>query len=52
MLTAEAVGSLVAALRSLPPRDAAKEPETLEFLRVQMSERARAALMSAGVLSA
>ena len=53
MLTAEAVGSLVAALRSLPPRDAAKEPETLEVLRVQteMSESARAALMSAGVRS-
>ena len=49
MLTAEAVGSLVAALRSLPPRNAVKEPETLEVLRVQMSESARAALMLAGV---
>ena len=51
MLTAEAVGSLVAALRSLPPRDAAKEPETLEVLRVQMSESTRAALESASVRS-
>ena len=44
MFTEEAVGSLVGALRSLPPRDAAEEPETLEVLRVQMSESARAAL--------
>ena len=51
MFTEEAVGSLVGALRSLPPRDAAEEPETLEVLRVQMSESARAALESAGVLS-
>ena len=29
--------------------DAAEEPETLEVLRVQMSESARAALESAGV---
>ena len=34
---------------SLPPRDAAEEPETLEVLRVQMSESARAALESACV---
>ena len=51
MFTEEAVGSLVGALRSLPPRDAAEEPETLEVLRVQMSESARAALESAGVRS-
>ena len=51
MFTEEAVGLLVGALRSVPPRDAAEEPETLEVLRVQMSESARAALESAGVLS-
>ena len=51
MLTEKAVGSLVSALCSLPPPDAAEEPETLEVLRVQMSESARAALMSAGVRS-
>ena len=51
MLTEEAVGSLVGALRPLPPRDAAEEPETLEVLRVQMSGSARAALESAGVRS-
>ena len=39
------------ALRSLPPRNAAEEPETLEVLRVQMSESARAALESAGTVS-
>ena len=54
MFTEEAVGSLVGALRSLPPRDAAEEPETLEVPRIQMSESARAALKSAqsGVQSA
>ena len=53
MFTEEAVGSLVGALpsRSLPPRAAAEEPETLEVLRVLMSESARAALESAGVRS-
>ena len=51
MLTDEAVGSLVGALLSLPRLDAAEEPETLEVLRVQMSESARAALESAGVRS-
>ena len=51
MFTEEAVGSLVGALRSLPPRDAAEEPESLEVLRVQMSESARAALELAGVRS-
>ena len=30
IFTDEAVGALVGALRSLPPRDAAEEPETLE----------------------
>ena len=49
MLTDEAVGLLVGPLRSLPRLDAAEEPETLEVLRVQMSESARAALESAGV---
>ena len=49
MLTEEAIGSLVGALHSLPPRDAAEEPENLEVLRVQMSESARAALESANV---
>ena len=49
MFTEEAIGSLVGALRSLPPRDAAEEPETLEVLRVQMSERVRVTLESAGV---
>ena len=49
MFTEEAVGLLVGALRFLPPRDAAKEPETLEVLRVQRSESARAALESASV---
>ena len=48
MLTDEAVGSLVGALRSLPRLDAAEEPETLEVLRVQMSASALAALESAG----
>ena len=40
MLTEEACGSLVSALRYLTPHDAAEEPETLEVrvLRVQMSE--------------
>ena len=38
MLTEDAVGSLVGALRSFPPHDAAEEPETLEVLCVQMSE--------------
>ena len=51
MFTEEAVGSLVGALRSLPPRDAAEEPETLEVLRVQVSESAQAALESASVRS-
>ena len=53
MLTEEAaaVGSLVGALRSLPPRDAAEEPETLEVQSVQMSESARAELEAAGVRS-
>ena len=32
----------------IPPRDAAEEPETLEVLRVQMSEVVLAALESAG----
>ena len=56
MFTEEAVGSLVGTLRSLPPRNAAEEPETepetLEALPVQMSEialAAAAALESAGV---
>ena len=51
MLTEEAVGSFVGALHSLPPRDAAEEPETLEVLRFQISECARAALKSAGIQS-
>ena len=49
MLTEEAVGSLVGKLRSPHPRDAAEEPQTLEVLRLQISESARAALISAGV---
>ena len=48
MLSNEAVGLLVGALRSLPC-DAADEPETLEVLRVQMSESVQAVLQSAGV---
>ena len=51
MFTEEAVGSLVGALRSLPPRDAAEEPETLEVLRVQTSESSRAALESDRLMS-
>ena len=51
MFTEEAVGSLVGVLRSLPPHEVAEERETLEVLRVQMSESARAALESAGVRS-
>ena len=47
----EEANSLVGALHSLPPRDAAEQPETLEVLRVQISESVRAALMSAGVRS-
>ena len=42
---------LWAPLRSLPPCDAAEELETLEVLRVQMSESVRAALLSASVRS-
>ena len=49
MFTEEAVGSLVGALRSLPPRDAAEEPEMKSRLKSHMSESARAALESAGV---
>ena len=48
MLTEKAVGSLVGGLRSLPPLDTAGKQETLEVLRVQMSESERAALESAG----
>ena len=44
MLTEEAVGSFVGALRSLPPVDTAEEPEALEVLHVQMLESALAAL--------
>ena len=51
MFTEETVGSLVGALRPLPPSDAAEEPETLEVLRVQESESARAALESDGARS-
>ena len=51
MFTEEAIISLVGALRSLPPRDAAEEAETLEVLSVQMSESARAELEAAGVRS-
>ena len=51
MLTEEAVGSFVGALHSLPPRDTAEEPETLEVLRFQMSESALAELKSACVQS-
>ena len=51
MFTKEAVGALVGALRSLPSRNTAEEPETLEVLRVPMSESAWAALVSLGVRS-
>ena len=49
MLTEEAVGSLMGALSSLPSRDTAEEPETLEVLCNQMSESARAELKLADV---
>ena len=39
MLTEEAVGPLLVALRSVPSRDAVEELETLQVLSVQMSER-------------
>ena len=39
MFTEEAIISLVGALRSLPPRDAAEEPETLEVLRAAVRKR-------------
>ena len=50
ILTEEAVSSVVGVCCSLPPQDAAGEPETLQVLHIQMSESALAALKSAGVL--
>ena len=52
MLTKKAVGSLVGALRSLLPRDAAEEPETLEVLRVQPEISESAGLHSTWLKSA
>ena len=51
MLTEEAVCSLVHALCSAAPRDAAEEPETLEVLHVQKSGSVLPALKLAGVQS-
>ena len=48
MFTKEAVGALVGALRSLPSRDMAEEPETLEVLHVPISESARAVGVRSG----